>query len=162
MWVVTPVYNGERFLHESIESVLQQTYDEWRYVIVDNRSTDRTAEIAADYAARDGRISLSQNREFLPIMANWNHALRLLPDGQEEPVYVLALGEGAFAALSPICTHLGCTVDIQGERLVCPCHGSTYDRVGKVLQGPAQQPLARYRTALSADGVLTVDLRARA
>ena len=74
----------------------------------------------------------------------------------------LALGEGAFAAVSPICTHLGCTVDIQGERLVCPCHGSTYDRVGKVLQGPAQQPLARYRTALSADGVLTVDLRARA
>lgn len=80
MWVVTPVYNGERFLHESIESVLEQTYNEWRYVIVDNRSTDRTAEIAANYAARDGRISLSRNGEFLPIMANWNHALRLLPD----------------------------------------------------------------------------------
>jgi cytochrome b6-f complex iron-sulfur subunit len=108
----------------------------------------------------DGRLELALTH--YPELTEAGGALRLLPDGQEEPVYVLALGDGAFAALSPICTHLGCTVDIQGERLVCPCHGSTYDRVGKVLQGPAQQPLARYRTALSADGVLTVDLRARA
>ncbi len=79
VWVVTPVYNGERFLRETIESVLAQTYDEWRYVIVDNCSTDRTAEIAADYAARDERISLSRNGEFLSIIANWNHALERLP-----------------------------------------------------------------------------------
>jgi Rieske Fe-S protein len=71
---------------------------------------------------------------------------------------VLALGDGAFSALSPICTHLGCTVDIQGARLVCPCHGSTYDREGKVLLGPAERALTRMPARLSADGILTIDL----
>jgi len=45
---------------------------------------------------------------------------------------------------------------------VCPCHGSTYDREGKVLRGPAEEALARYRTALTSDGVIVVDLRAGA
>lgn len=79
VWVVTPVYNGERYLQECIESVLAQTYDRWEYVVLDNCSTDRTAEIVGEYAARDARIRLRQNTEFLPIIANWNAALRLIP-----------------------------------------------------------------------------------
>ncbi|MBA2706821.1 MAG: glycosyltransferase family 2 protein, partial [Gemmatimonadaceae bacterium] len=80
IWVVTPVYNGERYLAECIESVLAQTYGEWRYLVVDNRSTDRTAEIAGRYTASDPRISMSQNEQFLPVIENWNHALRALPN----------------------------------------------------------------------------------
>jgi glycosyltransferase involved in cell wall biosynthesis len=80
VWVVTPVHNGESYLPECIESVLAQTYDNWRYVVADNRSTDRTAQIVREYAGRDERISLHQTSEFLPIMANWNNALRLLPE----------------------------------------------------------------------------------
>jgi glycosyltransferase involved in cell wall biosynthesis len=80
VWVVTPVYNGEKFLAECIESVLAQTYGDWLYHVVDNRSTDRTADIARRYAEADSRIVLSQNEEFLPILANWNRALRALPD----------------------------------------------------------------------------------
>lgn len=79
VWVVTPVYNGERYLDECIESVVAQTYDNWEYLVVDNCSTDRTPEIVRAYAARDARVRLHQNRHFLPIMANWNHALRLIP-----------------------------------------------------------------------------------
>jgi glycosyltransferase involved in cell wall biosynthesis len=79
VWVVTPVYNGERYLAECIESVLAQTYDSWQYVVVDNCSTDRTAEIVREYAARDARVQLHQGDEFLPIIANWNRALRLIP-----------------------------------------------------------------------------------
>jgi glycosyltransferase involved in cell wall biosynthesis len=80
VWVVTPVYNGERYLGECIDSVLAQTYDHWQYVILDNCSTDRTAAIVKEYAARDTRIRLRQNMQFLPIMENWNAALRLIPD----------------------------------------------------------------------------------
>lgn len=80
VWVVTPVYNGERYLDQCIESILAQTYDNWCYVVVDNRSADRTPDIVRGYVGRDARISLSQNSEFLPIMANWNRALRFLPD----------------------------------------------------------------------------------
>jgi glycosyltransferase involved in cell wall biosynthesis len=79
VWVVTPVHNGETYLGECIESVLAQTYDHWRYSVVDNRSTDGTSEVVRGYAARDSRISLHRNSDFLPIMANWNHALSLLP-----------------------------------------------------------------------------------
>lgn len=74
--VLTPVYNGEEFLEECIESVLRQNYDNWEYVLVDNQSTDRTPQIIEEYAARDSRIRVHRNREFLPQMQNLNHAFR--------------------------------------------------------------------------------------
>ena len=43
--VLTPVYNGEAYLSECIESVRAQTYQRWEHVLVDNVSTDATAEI---------------------------------------------------------------------------------------------------------------------
>ena len=46
-------------------------------------------------------------------------------------------------ALSLICTHLGCTVTVTEDSLSCPCHGSTFDRQGKVERGPANEPLKR-------------------
>ena len=55
--VITPVYNGEEFLPECIESVLAQTYQNWDYTIVNNRSTDRTLEIAKSYAVDISMIS---------------------------------------------------------------------------------------------------------
>ena len=59
--VVTPVYNGETTLCECIESVLAQTYPNWNYVIVDNCSTDRTHDIAQEYAVKDARIRVHRN-----------------------------------------------------------------------------------------------------
>lgn len=76
--VVTPVYNGAKYLRECIESVLSQTYTNWEYIISDNCSTDETAGIAGEYAATDSRIKVVKNTEFLPIMPNWNRALRLI------------------------------------------------------------------------------------
>jgi glycosyltransferase involved in cell wall biosynthesis len=76
--VVTPVFNGEEHLRECIESVLAQTYGNWDYVIVDNCSTDRTLEIAQEYAARDPRIRVHRNETFVRVHANHNIALRLI------------------------------------------------------------------------------------
>lgn len=73
--VITPVYNGEEYLAECIESILAQSYQNWDYTIVNNCSTDRTREIAEAYAARDSRIRIHDNHEFLPIIQNHNHAL---------------------------------------------------------------------------------------
>lgn len=74
--VVTPVYNGEKYLAECIESVLAQTYTHWEYIIVNNGSTDRSLEIAQQYARQDSRIRVHNNQQFLALMPNWNHALR--------------------------------------------------------------------------------------
>jgi len=74
--VVTPVYNGAKHLSECIESVIAQSYKNWEYVIVNNCSTDATARIAENYASTDSRIRVINNKEYLDMVPNWNHALR--------------------------------------------------------------------------------------
>ena len=73
--VVTPVYNGEDYLAECIESVLVQTYKNLEYIIVNNCSTDRTLKIAQSYAEKDIRIRIHNNAKFLGLIQNHNNAL---------------------------------------------------------------------------------------
>ncbi len=54
--IITPLYNGEQFLPQTIESVLAQTYPEWEMVIINDGSTDKSEEIALSYAEKDPRI----------------------------------------------------------------------------------------------------------
>lgn len=56
--IITPCYNGERTLAETIESVLGQSYAHWELLIVDDGSTDGCADVASRYAGRDGRVQL--------------------------------------------------------------------------------------------------------
>src|SRR5262245_58936682 len=74
--VVIPVFNDARYLGWCIESVLAQTYENWRLTIVDNCSTDRSWEIAGHYAAMDRRITVTRNPMCLPAISNHNLALR--------------------------------------------------------------------------------------
>src|SRR6266852_2484975 len=76
--VVTPVYNGQEFLAECIQSVLLQTYSNWEYVIVDNCSTDNTAAIAQQFASREPRIRLVHTADFLDALDNHTRAMRAL------------------------------------------------------------------------------------
>jgi glycosyltransferase involved in cell wall biosynthesis len=81
--VVTPVYNEADCLAECIESVLAQTYTKWDYTIIDNCSTDGSLEVARRYAAKDRRIRVHENQEFLPVIPNHNVALRQIsPDSK--------------------------------------------------------------------------------
>jgi glycosyltransferase involved in cell wall biosynthesis len=50
------VFNGEAFLAEAVESILPQTFTDFEFIVIDDGSTDRTAEILADYAKRDSRV----------------------------------------------------------------------------------------------------------
>lgn len=61
--IVLPVFNGENYLAEAIESVLNQTYTEFELIIVDDRSKDRTPEIIKEYAAKDQRIMAFRNKK---------------------------------------------------------------------------------------------------
>jgi glycosyltransferase involved in cell wall biosynthesis len=74
--IVTPVYNNADDLPECIESVLAQTYQNWDYTIVNNCSSDGSGEIARRYAAKNPRIRVLDNQQFLRVIPNHNHALR--------------------------------------------------------------------------------------
>jgi len=76
--IVTPVYNGEKYLKECIESVLAQTYSNWEYLIVNNCSTDGTLGIAEQYATQDDRFRVLSNDKLLPIIANHNRAFKAI------------------------------------------------------------------------------------
>lgn len=93
------------------------------------------------------RLSLRQH----PELADPRGSLRLMPDGWEDPLFLVALEGGGFAAVSSICTHRGCTVDLGGPGFACPCHGSQYDREGQVMRGPASRALTRYPVRANGD-----------
>jgi glycosyltransferase involved in cell wall biosynthesis len=73
--VVTPVHNGGKFLEECIQSVLDQTYPNWEFIILNNYSTDNTLAIAEKYAKKCDRLRIYNTDTLLPIMKNWNLAL---------------------------------------------------------------------------------------
>jgi glycosyltransferase involved in cell wall biosynthesis len=66
-----PVFNGERFLRQSLDSVVTQTYGATEIIIADNASTDSTLAICQEYAARDSRIRLLRGE--VNRGAAWNH-----------------------------------------------------------------------------------------
>lgn len=102
-----------------------------------------------------GVIRLSPSRH--PSLRGPDGHARIRVDATGTVVDVLAVS-GSYVALSPVCTHLGCTVAVQGQRLVCPCHGSTYARDGRVLRGPAERALRAFPVSLERDGTVVVRL----
>lgn len=79
-----PVYNGEKFLEECLDSILNQTYQNWECIIVNNCSTDRSADIASNFPRKDPRFRLVDHTEFVGLVANWN---RLYPNISKQSVY---------------------------------------------------------------------------
>jgi glycosyltransferase involved in cell wall biosynthesis len=73
--VCIPVYNGERFLAETIRSVLDQTYRDFEVVVLDNASTDESGAIARSF--NDPRIRIERNPVTLSQPDNWNRVVEL-------------------------------------------------------------------------------------
>lgn len=72
-----PVYNGEKYLREAIESVLAQTFKNFELIISDNTSTDSTAEICRYYAKEDPRVKYFRNERNLGAARNFNRVFEL-------------------------------------------------------------------------------------
>jgi len=67
--------------------------------------------------------------------------------------YIIVTENNSTTVFSSHCTHLGCKIDkMEGDRFVCPCHGSKYDLNGKVVKGPAYKNLQTIPYQISADG----------
>lgn len=72
-----PVFNGERYLEQALDSLLSQTYPDFELIISDNASTDRTWEICQAYANSDRRIRCIRNETNLGASRNFNRLFEL-------------------------------------------------------------------------------------
>lgn len=73
--ILMATYNGEDYIQEQIESILSQTYSNFRLIICDDGSTDQTYEILQEYQVKDDRIVLHQNKKNLGVIKNFEKLL---------------------------------------------------------------------------------------
>lgn len=124
--IVTPVYNGETYIRECIESVIGQTYTNWEYLIVDNCSSDGTVAIAEEYAKQDQRINVVKHSECFDVMPNWNRALRLI-----SPDSTFCKVVHADDTLFPACIEAMVSVALKDDRIgIVGAYRLYGDRIG--------------------------------
>lgn len=75
--VAIPVYNGSQWIRPTIESILNQTFEDFELVVVDNQSTDETAQICRDFADQDQRVVVHVNEKNIGAALNFNRAFEL-------------------------------------------------------------------------------------
>lgn len=75
--VITPLYNYEEYITDAVESVLEQSYKNWEMIIVDDCSSDNSAEIAGAFSAKDRRIKLIKLSKNRGIASARNTALEM-------------------------------------------------------------------------------------
>lgn len=64
------------------------------------------------------------------------------------PIYLRKLSDTDYSAVWMECTHQGAELSAHGDYLTCPSHGSEFDKLGKVTQGPAQADLRKFKTSV--------------
>jgi glycosyltransferase involved in cell wall biosynthesis len=72
-----PVFNGEKYLKEALNSILAQTHRDFELIISDNASTDRTQQICREYATKDSRIRYYRNEINIGAPKNFNRVFEL-------------------------------------------------------------------------------------
>jgi Rieske Fe-S protein len=105
--------------------------------------------------ARDGNFTgiLSD----YPELSNKDGAIILTVEGFPGPIAIININGSDLRAVSAVCAHQGCTVDVSKNFLICPCHGSTYTLQGEVVRGPAQRGLQHYPLDLH-NGYFTIEM----
>jgi len=74
--VIMSVHNGEKYLRKAIESILNQTFRDFEFIIVNDGSIDKTEDILDDYAKQDSRIKIIKNRNNIGLTKSLNKAIQ--------------------------------------------------------------------------------------
>lgn len=88
--IFLPVRNGAAYIQEAIDSVVAQTHNDWILVVLDNASSDGSAELASAY--RHPNIQVHRSATDLPIWESWHRVLTLLAAGSVEVEYATIIG----------------------------------------------------------------------
>lgn len=79
-------------------------------------------------------------------------------DSLQFPICIYRIDDGTYSALLMQCTHQGAELQVSGDQLTCPAHGSEFDKWGKVQQSPAARDLRSFPVTVSGNQ-LFIDLR---
>ena len=74
--ILLATYNGARFLKEQLDSILNQTYSDFRLIISDDKSTDKTKAIIEEYAKKDSRIEYYIQENNLGVIRNFEFLMK--------------------------------------------------------------------------------------
>ena len=72
-----PVYNGEKFLHKRLESILLQSFKDFELIISDNASTDSTSNICKEFLNSDKRVKYIRQDKNIELIPNFNYLLKI-------------------------------------------------------------------------------------
>ena len=75
--LIMAVYNGSSHIRESIESILNQSFENFEFIIVDDASTDATSEILREYVTKDLRIKIITNEQNLGLTKSLNRGIAI-------------------------------------------------------------------------------------
>jgi glycosyltransferase involved in cell wall biosynthesis len=153
--ICVPVYNGERFLAQCLDSLLSQTYRDFVLLISDNASTDRTAEICQGYAKADPRVHYHRNAVNIGMYGNNNRLLGLV----RTPYVKLANADDFWAP-----TMLADAIEkMERDPALVLCHpravlvdedGREIRRYDRVLEAMEDDPAVRFRRVLTELGLV--------
>lgn len=74
--IVLPVYNGQKYIKQAIESIINQTYKDWELIIINDCSTDNTVKIIEEYTMKEKRIKFFSNEKNLGLPSSLNEGFR--------------------------------------------------------------------------------------
>jgi glycosyltransferase involved in cell wall biosynthesis len=148
-----PVYNGEKFLAETLDSLLGQSFRAFEIVISDNASTDRTAEICRCYQAKDSRIRYIRSETNRGAAWNFNRAFELSSaplfkwaacDDLHEPLFLERCVDALYNDSGVVLSHTEVKmIDELGEALRYDRQlGNLIDRGGKLVTPPDRNRIA--------------------
>jgi glycosyltransferase, family 2 len=114
--ILLATYNGEKYLNEQIDSIINQTYTNWKLLIRDDGSEDRTLEILKEYEKRDERISiLRDNKGNLGFVKNFEE---LLKNSSEE--FIMFSDQDDYWLENKIEKYIGVLENLDVEKLKKP------------------------------------------
>ena len=73
--IIIPMYNAEKFIARAIESVCSQTYQNWELLIINDKSKDKSFEIANEFAKKDDRIKIVDSKENVGVVRGRNQLI---------------------------------------------------------------------------------------
>jgi cytochrome b6-f complex iron-sulfur subunit len=101
-------------------------------------------------------VAGTRNKDILTVKKSdfaESNSIQISHSSLKAPVFLHKVNENEYTAVLMLCTHKDCELNPAGTILSCPCHGSEFATDGKVLQGPAEVSLEKYKVTVDSENI---------